>query len=188
MFDCVDNPEMKAERDNILKMKRDCEHQGASRPGDGKCDILAIVKYARDRKEGQDVNCGSNEVKEEIDCIDHPLLKDKRNDILVLKELCKSGCPTCKRRDCLSQINSLDMIFSKGGVCCPAGGQCNTNKNAPPPKSCNVKCAKVWNPFMAQCGKAFEDMMAQVDSRGSRQTKRQLHAFTAECHGHIGFY
>ena len=62
-----------------------------------------------DQKEkGEQLDCGSNELKEEIDCIDNPLLKSQRETILGLKAMCQNGGG--KKGNCLSQINALEHV------------------------------------------------------------------------------
>lgn len=72
LFDCVDNPLLEKERTKILEMRHDCQPgSSGGRAGDGKCDFLAISKYEKEQKaSGKEPDCGSNEVKEEFDCID----------------------------------------------------------------------------------------------------------------------
>ena len=115
LFDCVDNPLLKKDRAKILELRADCQHAGNGHAGDGKCDILAIGKYEEERKKsGKEADCGSNEIKEEFDCIDDPLLAHRHEEILALRKLCQAGGG--KKGDCLSQINGLGPVFKKDGV------------------------------------------------------------------------
>lgn len=157
---------------------------GAStnRPGDGKCDLLAIAKYHKQQEEsGKDPDCGSNEIREEIDCIDDPLLAGQRETIKALEEMCKAGHG--HHGTCLSQIGAMGKIMGPGGVCCPPGDICNdkNNKDGGPPKTCNQKCSDVWVPFMQQCEKPLMDLMKSEDKNKEAEMKGQVDQFTTEC-------
>lgn len=185
MFDCVDNPLLKKERQKILTVRAECQHEGNGHAGDGKCDILAIAKYEKQRKEtGKDADCGSNEVKEEFDCIDDPTLAHMKDELLALRKLCQTGGG--KKGDCLSQIQALGPVMGPGGVCCPKGDDdCNDPKkhDNKPPKTCSAACSKIWLPFMSQCGAAVKNLIRHDGDPSNDKEIPGFDAFTKTCKG-----
>ena len=89
LFDCVDDPFLKAQRPEILQMRKECSGP-PNRPGDGHCPIMSLAQYQRDSKDdGRD--CRSKAVREMLDCVDDPLVASQRSGILRLQRRCKIG-------------------------------------------------------------------------------------------------
>jgi len=185
LFDCVDNPLLEKERTKILEMRHDCQPgSSGGRAGDGKCDFLAISKYEKEQKaSGKEPDCGSNEVKEEFDCIDDPLMKHRREEIMALRRLCQAGGG--KKGDCLSQIQGLGTVMDKGGACCPPGDDCNDPKkhDGKPPKTCSRACAQIWNPFISHCGAALKNLIRHDGDQKDDGAVKVIDEFTTICHG-----
>ena len=99
LFDCVDDPFLKGQRQEIVRMMDSCSTGPPNLPGDGRCSIMSIAKYQSagdvvscQPGRGCDAkrDCRSRTVQEMIDCIDDPLMASQRTGIMRFKRRCGS--------------------------------------------------------------------------------------------------
>ena len=141
LFDCMDDPALKQSRASIARYQVHCRTGSA---GDGQCSFADLTKYASQRKSGQQMTCESQMLKELFDCIDDPELKEQRADLVKFQTMCHAAKPSCMPR-----IQHMNVLFSKGGTCCPVGSACRPSDG--PPSSCSESCAREWCICPAVC-------------------------------------
>merc|ERR550537_270895 len=101
----------KAQAAKIKQIAEKCEHFAATaaggmqssaggKAGDGKCNLLAIARYAQQEqqkagahhgKKKGDIDCNSDSMKETMDCANNPALKAQQKTILMLKHMCEGA-------------------------------------------------------------------------------------------------
>jgi hypothetical protein len=108
MFDCIDSPLLAKDRTKILSARASCQGGGEGSAGDGKCDLLAISKYAKEEEETGNRQCDSNIMKEAFDCV---------STMRLLCPVCprwplRVRCPSHKTR-CCAQVDSSALAAQR---------------------------------------------------------------------------
>ena len=165
-MDCVDNPRMHNQRDDILLTIGLCHPNdplaggGAQFAGDGRCNVLSanelcdggalsgIDPSTGERMGGKEL-CASPCVREMLDCADSPALASQHRQV----SLWQSYCGT-KQAECLPVIADMGGVLDD--TCCSGAGlpPCTTG----PPRTCVTGCAAMYMPFWSSCGQVLANI------------------------------
>lgn len=165
-MDCVDNPRMHAQRNDILLTIGLCRPDdplagsGAQFAGDGRCNVLsanhlcegsalaAIDPTTGEHMGGKEM-CESPCVQEMLDCADSPALAPQHRQVALWQSYCGT-----KEADCLPVIADMGGVLD--ATCCSGAGlpSCTTG----PPQACVTGCAAMYMPFWSTCGQVLADI------------------------------
>ena len=165
MMDCIDNPVLADNHDQLVMMQTQCalinNHSGAAGgtagAGDNVCNEASAMQLC-DEQATADMTAGTGAemcthpcTQEMIDCIDSPMLADDRTMVLGLQQMCSSDT-----QECLPIIADMSTYFDT--ACCAGAGQAPCPDGPPP--TCTTGCAAMFEPFWTDCGPTMTDLGA----------------------------
>lgn len=177
MFDCVNNPMFAKQKKDILMVQQMCSAK-KGKAGDGECNIGELMRYSKQNGKGKSPDCKSEMMQEMFDCLDHPVMAKNRKQMVQMQQMCQKD-----QKGCVAKIQAdLGHWFSKGGVCCPPGEKCNQDGDTSgPPSKCTKPCAKVFSPFVHQCGETLIKFMQNGKDATDGSPAEQVRDFSAKC-------